>query len=64
MEVWRKVRRDKCFQAIGRTPIKLRWVDISKGDGLRPKYRPRIVADEIKIDIRPELFHNPGFPGL
>ena len=56
MEVWRKVRREECFQAIGRAPIKLRWADINKGDELHPKYRSRIVAKEIKIDNRPELF--------
>ena len=56
MEVWRKVRREECFQSTGRAPIKLRWVDINMGDELHPKYRSRIVAKEIKIDNRPELF--------
>ena len=55
MEVWRKVRREECFQATGRAPIKLRWVDINTGDELHPKYRSRIVAKKIKIDNRPEL---------
>ena len=26
MQVWRRVRREECFQATGRPPIKLRWV--------------------------------------
>ena len=39
MQVWRKVRREECFQATGRPPIKLKWVDINKGDELHPKYR-------------------------
>ena len=56
MHVWRKVRREECFQATGRPPIKLRWVVINKGDELHPKYRSRIVAKEIKTDNRPELF--------
>ena len=56
MEVWRKVRREECFQATGRAPIKLRRVDINKGDELHPKYRSRNVAKEIKIGNRPELF--------
>ena len=56
MKVWRKDRRDECFQATGRAPIKLRWVDIIKGDELHPKYRSRIVAKEIKINKRLELF--------
>ena len=54
-EVWRKVRREECFQATGRAPIKLRWVDISKGDELYPKYGARIVAKEIQKYNRPEL---------
>ena len=49
------VRRDKCFQASGRPPIELRWVDINKGDELHPKYKSRIVAKEIMIDNRLEL---------
>ena len=56
MEVWSKARREECFQATGRAPINLRWVDINKGDELYPKYRSLIVAKEIKIDNRPELF--------
>ena len=56
MDVWRKVRREECFQATGRAPINLRWVDFNKGDELHPKYRSRIVAKEIKTDNRPELF--------
>ena len=55
MQVWRKVKREECFRATGRAPIKLRWVDISKGDELHPTNRSRIVAKEIKIDSRPEL---------
>ena len=55
MQVWRKVRREECFQAIGRPPIQLRWVDINKGDELHPKYRSKIVVKEIKTDNRPEL---------
>ena len=34
----------------------MRWADISTGDELHPKYRSRILAKEIKIDTRPELF--------
>ena len=34
----------------------MKWVDINKGDDLHPKYGSRIVAKEIKIDNRPELF--------
>ena len=56
MQVWRKVRREECFQATGRPPMKLMWVDINKGDELHPKYRSRNVAKEIKTDNNPALF--------
>ena len=52
MQVWRKVRREECFQATGRASIKLRWVDINKGDKLHPKYRSTIVAKETQINNR------------
>ena len=29
--------------------ISTRWVDVNKGDGLRPKYRSRLVARELKV---------------
>ena len=44
MQVWRNVRREECFQATGRAPIKLRGVDVNKGDEFHLKYRSRIVA--------------------
>ena len=59
MQVWRKARREECFQATGRPPITLRWVDTTKGDKRHPKYRLRIVAKEIKIDNLPELLPRP-----
>lgn len=37
-------------------PIKLRWVDINKGDESKPIYRSRVVAKEIKTGRRPDLF--------
>ena len=56
IEVRRKVRREECFQATGRAPMKFRWVDINTGDELHPKYTSQIVAKEIKIDNSPEVF--------
>ena len=56
MKVWVKVDRDQCFRDTGKPPIKLRWVDINKGDEVKPKYRSRIVAKEIKTNSRPDLF--------
>ena len=59
MQAWRKVRRQECFQATGRPPIKLRCVNICKGDDLHPKYRSRIVPKEIKIDNPPSFSTRP-----
>lgn len=56
MQVWVKVDREQCFRENGKPPIKLRWVDISKGDETKPNHRSRIVAKEIKTDSRPDLF--------
>ena len=56
MKVWTKASRDECLSVTGRPPIKLRWVDINGGDNVSPKYRFRIVAKEIKTDLRPEFF--------
>ena len=39
-----------CWKATGKPPIKSRWVDINKGDDLRPNYRSRWVAQQIKTD--------------
>ena len=56
MQVWIKVDRDRCIRETGRPPIKLRWVDVNKGDEKKPNYRSRIVAKEIRTDSRPDLF--------
>ena len=56
MHVWVKVDREQCFRETGRPPIKLRWVDVNKGDCSKPNYRSRIVAKEIKTHNRPDLF--------
>ena len=56
MKVWVKVDREQCLRETGRPPIKLRWVDINKGDENKPNHRSRIVAKEIKTNNRPDLF--------
>ena len=56
MKVWVKVDREQCFRDTGKPPIKLRWVDINKGDEAKPNHRSRIVAKEIKTNNRPDLF--------
>ena len=56
MGVWVKVDREQCFRDTGKPPIKLRCVDINKGDETKPNHRNRIVAKEIKTSNRPDLF--------
>ena len=38
--------RDACMAEIGRPPIPTDWVDINKGDALRPNYSSRLVCQE------------------
>ena len=36
--------RDSCIAETGRPPIPTDWVDIDKGDSIRPNYRSRLVC--------------------
>ena len=38
----------KAWSISGKAPIKVRWVDISKGDDICAQHRSRLVAKEIK----------------
>ena len=40
--------RDACMTETGRPPIPTDWVDINKGDSLRPNYRSRLVCQETR----------------
>ena len=40
--------RDACRAETGRPPIPTDWVDVSKGDSLRPNYRSRLVCQETR----------------
>ena len=40
--------RDECMTETGRAPIPTDWVDINKGDSLRPNYRSRLVCQETR----------------
>ena len=40
--------RDACMAETGRPPIPTDWVDIDKGDSLRPDYRSRLVCQEMR----------------
>ena len=51
-----RCRKKECWEATGKGPIGVRWVDINKGDEDRPEYRSRLVAKELKTDKREDLF--------
>ena len=36
----------------GKAPISVRWVDVNKGDDIRPNYRSRLVARQLKARDR------------
>ena len=38
----------ECWQATGRPPITLKWVDGNKDDDVHENYRSRLVAREVK----------------
>ena len=54
--VYDKVDIQECWDNTGKEPIGTRWVDINKGDESNPDYRSRLVAQEIKVDKREDLF--------
>ena len=56
--VYVKVPISRCWQLTGKAPIKVRWIDINKGDSINPNYRSRLVAKEINHSKShdPELF--------
>ena len=56
MKVYDKVDTMECWEATGKGPIAVRWVDINKGDRSNPNYRSRLVAKEYKTEERPEWF--------
>ena len=45
MGVYEKVDVNECWSVIGKAPIGVRWLDISKGDSANPNYRSRLVAN-------------------
>ena len=46
--VWVKRPKSEARQKTGRGAISVRWVDVNKGDDLRPRYRSRLVARQLK----------------
>ena len=54
--VYTKVPLEECLRVTGKKPIGCRWIDTDKGDDDNPEYRSRLVAKEIKRDVREEMF--------
>jgi len=46
--VWVKRPKDEARRKTGKGPISVRWVDVSKGDDMNPRYRSRLVARQMK----------------
>ena len=55
-QVYSKVPISECRANTGREPVGCKWLDVNKGDTKTPEYRSRLVAQEIKNDIREDLF--------
>ena len=47
---------EECWERTGTKPIGIRWVIVNKGDDVNPNYRARLVAKELKVDERLDLF--------
>ena len=45
-----------CWQSTVRALVKVEWIDINKGDNGNHEYLRRLVAKEIKMDKRLDLF--------
>ena len=56
MGVWELKPIAECLEVTGKKPVKLRWVDVSKGDDESPNVRCRIVAKDFNVDKRLDLF--------
>ena len=44
MGLYNKVNETECWKQTGKAPIKVRWIDVNKGDIKDPNYRSRLVA--------------------
>ena len=54
--VYNTVNIEECYEKTGKSPIRVRWLDINKGNEKNKEYRSRLVAQEIKRDNREDLF--------
>ena len=55
-DVYSKVPITDCWASTGKAPLGTRWIDINKGDDENEEYRSRLVAKEIKMNRREDLF--------
>ena len=54
--VYTKVPITECWDNTGKAPTGTRWIDVNKGDSVHKEYRSRLVAQEIKMNKREDLF--------
>ena len=54
--VYDKVKEEECWEKTGKAPIRVRWLDINKGDEKNKDYRSRLAAQDFKRDNREDLF--------
>ena len=45
--VYQKVPVEEAWKKTGKSPIRVKWVDVNKGDDDNPEYRSRLVAAEL-----------------
>ena len=45
--IYDRVPLNECWDRTGKGPLKIRWVDVNKGDDVNPKYRSRLVARQL-----------------
>ena len=64
-KVYVRVPRAQCWARTGKAPIKVKRVDVNKGDEEHPNYRSRLVAMEFKKGVNTEWFAGtPPLEGL
>lgn len=54
--VYETVDIAECWETTGKAPIRVRWLDMNNGDEKIRGYNSRLVAQEIKMDNREDLF--------
>ena len=61
MRLYPKAPIQECYAKIGKAPITVRWIDINKRDIVNPNHRSRLVAREINMHKRDDLFVGSNF---